>query len=270
MWLDGGAVMGLVPRILWEPIVGPENIDAQHRIPLGLNCLLARRGDDTILIETGIGNKLTGVARDRTYPGDHGHLLESLHSLGVEPSDVTAVVNTHLHGDHCGWNTVRQGDALVPTFPRARYFIDAGEFEAASHPNERTRGAYFAENFAPLAATGQLELVAGEREILPGITFIPAPGHTADHGIIALVSGGETALYTGDLAHHAVQYERYAWTAAFDTLPLVSLETKKHLMERAMRENAMLISSHNEFPGAGRLVEREGRRTFLPMALASK
>jgi glyoxylase-like metal-dependent hydrolase (beta-lactamase superfamily II) len=260
--LDGGAVFGLIPRVMWEPIIGRDQIDNEYRIPMALNCLLVRRGDDVLLIETGMGNKHGPQVREKIFPGDYGYLLESLSRLGLAPEDVTAVANTHLHADHCGWNTVRRGDQVVPTFPRARYFIAAGEYEAAMHPNERTRGTYFAENFEPLATTGQLELVDGEREILPGVQFVPAPGHTADHAVLVMSSGGETAIYTGDLAHHAVQFERPAWVAAFDVLPLVSLETKKAMAARAIREKALLISTHNAYPGTGYLVEREGRRVF--------
>lgn len=264
MRLDGGAVFGLVPRIMWEPAVGPENVDAEYRIPLSLNCMVVRREHEVLLVETGLGNKLTGPARERFYPGEYGHLLDSLASLDLAPGDITAVANTHLHADHCGWNTVRDGERVVPTFPRARYYVAAGEYKAATHPNERTRGTYFAENFAPLAESGQLELVDGERPLLPGVTFVPAPGHTADHAMVVVSSGGETAIFTGDLAHHASQFERPAWIAAFDTLPLVSLETKKRVVERAIRDNALLISAHNEFPGAGRMMEREGRRAWIP------
>ena len=263
MRLDAGAVMGVIPRVMWEPIVGRENIDAEHRMELGLNCMLDRRGDDVLLVDTGLGNKLEGAVRERMFPGDHGYLLSRLGELGLTPNDVTAVANTHLHADHCGWNTVRSGDALVPTFPRARYFMEAGEFAAASNPNERTKGTYFAENFQPLADSGQLELLDGERQILPGVHFISTPGHTADHASIVLSSGGETAIFMGDLVHHAVQIERPAWIPAFDILPLLSLETKKRLMERAIRERALLISPHNLYPGVGRLIEKDGRRTFV-------
>lgn len=259
--LDAGAVFGLIPRLMWEPVVGRAQMDADYRIPLGLNCVVVRRGSDVLLIETGMGVKHSDA---RAFPGDYGHLLASLARLGLEPGDVTAVVNTHLHADHCGWNLSLKEGALVPTFPRARYYIQKGEWEVASHPNERTRGTYFADNFAPLAATSQLELVEGEREILRGVHFLPAPGHTADHAVLVLASGGETAIYTGDLVHHAVQAERLAWIAAFDVLPLVSLETKRGLLARAIREKALLISAHNAFPGAGRLTEVDGRRTFIP------
>ncbi|GBD23418.1 putative quorum-quenching lactonase YtnP [bacterium HR29] len=264
MRLDGGAVFGIVPRVLWEPVVGPENVDSQHRVPLGLNCMLVRRGEHLLLVETGLGNKLEGAMREKVFPGDYGYLIERLAALGVRPEDVTAVANTHLHADHCGWNTVRRGNDLVPTFPRARYYVQRGEFEVAMHPNERTRATYLAENFEPLVRTGQLELVEGEAEIIPGVRFLPTPGHTADHASIVLSSRGETAIYTGDLVHHQVQLERPAWIAAFDILPLVSLETKKRLAERAVRERALLICVHNAFPGVGRLVERDGVRRFVP------
>lgn len=264
MRLDGGAVMGLIPRVMWEPIIGRENIDADYRIPLGLNCMVVRRGADVLLVETGMGDKHGAQVREKVFPGDYGYLLKGLAKLGLKLEDVTAVANTHLHADHCGWNTVRREEGLEATFPHARYFVAAGEYDAAMHPNDRTKGTYFAENFEPLARSGQLELVEGERQILPGVTMVPAPGHTEDHALIALTSGGETVLFTGDLAHHAVQYERPAWIAAFDILPLVSLETKKRLAERAVRENALLVSVHNEFPGAGRLREVDGRRTFVP------
>lgn len=261
--LDGGAVFGLIPRVMWEPVIGRENIDDEYRIPLGLNCMVVRSGDDVLLADTGFGNKLSGAIRERAFPGDYGHLLDELAGIGIQPGDVTAVANTHLHADHCGWNTIRRGGLLVPTFPNARYYIQAGELEVARHPNERTRGTYFAENFEPLVDSGQLELIDGEREVIPGVSFLPTPGHTADHASILLSSGGETGIYTGDLVHHAVQAERPAWIAAFDILPLVTLETKKAFAARAIRDNALLICVHNAFPGVGRLTERDGRRTFV-------
>lgn len=262
--LDAGAVMGLIPRVMWEPILGPENIDREHRMRLGLNCMVVRSGEHVLVVDTGMGNKLSGAVRERSFPGEYGTLLDGLASLGLSAADVTAVANTHLHADHCGWNTVKNPDGeLAPTFPNARYFIQAGEYEVARHPNERTRGTYFAENFEPLEAAGQLNLVEGETEIIPGVTFWATPGHTADHASIAMYSAAETAIYTGDLVHHAVQVERPAWIAAFDVLPLISLESKKKLAERALRENALLICVHNPFPGVGRLTERDGRRTFV-------
>ncbi|MCZ2110165.1 MAG: MBL fold metallo-hydrolase [Dehalococcoidia bacterium] len=154
--------------------------------------------------------------------------------------------------------------SVIPTFPNARYFVQRGEYEAATHTNERTRGTYFAENFEPVKAAGLLDLVEGETEIISGARFLPTPGHTADHASILLQSNGETGIYTGDLVHHAVQAERPVWIAAFDVLPLVTLETKKTFVERAIRERALLISVHSAFPGVGRLTEQGGKRTFVP------
>ncbi|MGE0601358.1 MAG: MBL fold metallo-hydrolase [Dehalococcoidia bacterium] len=264
MKLDAGAVMGLIPRVMWEPIIGKENIDAEHRMKLSLNCMVVRSGEDVLLVDTGLGNKLESAVRERSYPGEYGLLLEGLAAIGMRPEDITVVANTHLHADHCGWNTIKdeQGN-LKPTFPNARYYIQKGEFEAASHPNERTRGTYFAENFEPLVKSGQLELVEGEVEMMAGARFWATPGHTQDHASIALTSQGQTALYTGDLVHHAVQVERPAWIAAFDVLPLMSLESKKKLAERAINDNALLICVHNPFPGVGRLTETGGRRKFI-------
>jgi len=262
--LDAGAVMGLIPRVMWEPVIGRENLDAEHRMKLSLNCMVVRSGKEILLVDTGIGNKLEGAVRDRAFPGEHGLLMKGLESIGLTPEDITVVANTHLHADHCGWNTVRGDDGVLrATFPNARYFIQKGEFEVASHPNDRTKGTYFAENFEPLVDSGQLNLVDGEVELMPGARFWATPGHTQDHASIALTSEGQTALYTGDLVHHAVQVERPAWIAAFDILPLMSLESKKKLAERALRENALLICVHNPFPGAGRLTESGGRRKFV-------
>ena len=262
--LDAGAVMGLIPRVMWEPVIGRENLDAEHRMKLSLNCMVVRSGKEILLVDTGIGNKLEGAVRDRAFPGEHGLLMKGLESIGLTPEDITVVANTHLHADHCGWNTVRGDDGVLrATFPNARYFIQKGEFEVASHPNDRTKGTYFAENFEPLVDSGQLNLVEGEVELMPGARFWATPGHTQDHASIALTSEGQTALYTGDLVHHAVQVERPAWIAAFDILPLMSLESKKKLAERALRENALLICVHNPFPGAGRLTESGGRRKFV-------
>jgi glyoxylase-like metal-dependent hydrolase (beta-lactamase superfamily II) len=267
--LDAGAVFGVVPRPMWEPMV--DDLDEHHRTSLGLNCLLLESDGKTILIETGVGDKdRKGWAAS---PLAEGNLLSDLAAQGLRPEDVDIVVNTHLHADHCGWNTrflsadrASQDEKLVPTFPRARYFIQRGEWEAARHPNERTRATYLAENLTPLEERGLLELVEGETTVTPEVTIIPSPGHTEHHASVVITSGDEVALYVGDIAQHRVQLERTAWVSAFDVLPLVSLETKRRLMERAVQENALVISVHLPFPGAGRMtVTPEGRRRWQPL-----
>ena len=259
---DAGSVFGMVPRVLWEPLAGPP--DAQNRIPLGLNCLLVRDGRRTVLVETGVGDKIPPDRRARIYPGDYGHLLANLGALGVRPPDIDVVVNTHLHFDHCGWNTSLVHGATIPTFPNARYLIQRGEWEAASHPNERTRAAYLEENLGPLRDTDQLELVEGEAGISESIRFLPTPGHTADHAAVVISSQGETALYLGDLVQHQLQIDRPAWLAAMDILPLVNLETKKRIIEEAVATGALLLTTHAPYPGAGRLRDEDGRPRYRP------
>jgi glyoxylase-like metal-dependent hydrolase (beta-lactamase superfamily II) len=261
---DAGAVFGLVPRMMWERAAGPP-LDAQYRMPLGLNCVLVRSAAKTVLIETGVGDK-EGHRRQAT-PAVDGNLLRELSAVGVEPGAIDIVINTHLHADHCGWNTHRLDDSrLAPTFPNARYLIERGEWEAATQPNERTRATYLAENLLPLEEAGVLDLIEGERAVTPEITIVPTPGHTEDHAAVVLTSAGETAIYVGDMVQHQVQLERTAWVSAFDILPLVSMETKKRVVERAIRERALIVSVHSPFPGLGRLsLGDDGRKHWEPI-----
>jgi glyoxylase-like metal-dependent hydrolase (beta-lactamase superfamily II) len=186
-----------------------------------------------------------------------GNLMVELDGLGVRPEEIDIVINTHLHADHCGWNTRYEGDSLVPTFPKADYLIMREEWEAAIAPNERTRATYLAENLLPLEEYGRLTLIDGETEVTDEVTIVPTPGHTAGHASVVLTSGGETAVYIGDIAQTAVQLERTAWVASFDILPLVSMETKKALLERAIAEGWLIISVHTPFPGLGRITRSE-------------
>ena len=259
---DAGAVFGLVPRLMWERVAGP--LDDQHRMSLGLNSLLVRSHDKLVLIETGVGDKESG--RRQATPAKEGNLLSELAALGVRPEEIDVVVNTHLHADHCGWNTRRLEDGrLTPTFPRARYLIQRGEWEAAIHPNERTRATYLEENLLPLEEAGVLELIEGELAVTPEVTIVPTPGHTEDHAAVVLTSGGETAIYIGDVVQHSEQLKRTAWVSAFDLLPLVSMETKKRIVERAIREQALIVSVHCPFPGLGHLtLGEDGRRHWEP------
>jgi len=260
LWIDGGAVFGLVPKPLWQRMAA--EVNEQNEVPLGLNCLLVRSNGQTILIDSGLGLKLDD-RRKTFYHGDYGHLIRNLAKNGVRPPDIDIVINTHLHVDHCGWNTAMVHGRPVPTFPRARYYVQRGEYEIALHPNERTSAAYMTENVTPLLESGQLELIEGEYQITPEIRFLPAPGHTAAHACVAIVSGGERALYCGDLVHHTAQLERAAWIPAVDNFPLMSLETKKRLVEEMLRENALVIITHAPFPGAGRLTRADNRTKWI-------
>jgi glyoxylase-like metal-dependent hydrolase (beta-lactamase superfamily II) len=257
---DAGAVFGVVPRVMWERL-GIE-LNARHQMGIALNSLLVRSQGKTVLVETGVGDKER--VRGQSSPLADANLLDELRAVSVEPEEIDVVINTHLHADHCGWNT-RQGPdgAWVPTFPRARYLIQRGEWEAATHPNERTRATYLPENILPLEAAGQLELIDGETQVTDEITVIETPGHTADHASIVLTSGNERAIYIGDMIQHPVQLERAAWVSSFDVFPLQAMETKKEVVRRAIVDHELVVAVHCPFPGLGYMSETEdGKRRW--------
>ena len=259
IWLDAGAVFGLVPKIMWQRVTGETN--ELNQIPLALNCLLLESDGKTVLIETGQGNKDFEQTRRRGWEPDHGKLIEDLARNGVRPADVDIVINTHLHNDHTGWNTVENADGeLAVTFPNARYYIQRGEWEDAMHPNERTRATYLPENLLPVEAAGQIEFIDGETQVTSDITVIETPGHTAEHASVVIANGGESAVYLGDMIQHQVQLERVAWLSAFDVLPLINLETKKRLIADAIKNRSLLVAVHNPFPGVGRMSAGERGR----------
>ena len=253
---DAGAVFGLVPRIMWQRYAG--ELDEQYRMGLGLNSLLIRADRKLILVDTGCGDKDSKSA-GAVSTAESGRLIENLAAAGVKPDEIDVVVNTHLHFDHCGGDTAIADGKLAPTFSKARYVIQAGEWEAATHSNERTRGTYLAENIEPLDDAKQVELVRGEVELAKGVRVVPAPGHTEDHCVVELESEGELAVYVGELAQHPVMLERLVWISSFDVLPLVSLETKRRMLERAEEKRALLISVHAPYPGLGRLLAEDGK-----------
>jgi glyoxylase-like metal-dependent hydrolase (beta-lactamase superfamily II) len=234
-------------------------------MPIALNSLLVRSMGKTILIETGVGEKER--PRGQSTPLSDGSLLEELRAVSIGPEDVDVVINTHLHADHCGWNTREsEGGEWEPTFPRARYLIQRGEWAAATQPNERTRATYLPENLLPVEASGQLELVDGELCVTDEVTIVPTPGHTQEHASVVLASGGETAIYLGDMVQHPAQLERAAWVSSFDILPLVAMETKKRVVERAIRERQLVVSVHCDFPGLGYMTDVDGKRKWQPIA----
>ncbi|HLF71844.1 MAG TPA: MBL fold metallo-hydrolase [Dehalococcoidia bacterium] len=253
-YMDAGATFGIVPRVMWEQYAG--TLDDRHRLSLGLNSLLLRSQGRLILIETGVGDKPGGWRRQAS-PAADGTLLGDLRGLGVALEDIDVVINTHLHADHCGWNTRYEGENLVPTFPNAEYLIMRDEWEAAMAPNERTRATYLAENLMPLEEHGRLRLIDGEYKLTDEVVILPAPGHSAGHAAVALSSRGEKGLYSGDIAQRIVQLERTAWVGAFDILPLVSMETKKTVIDGAIADDALLIVAHAPFPGLGRMTRSE-------------
>ncbi|MFZ1008663.1 MAG: MBL fold metallo-hydrolase [Candidatus Sulfotelmatobacter sp.] len=182
--LDGGAFFGVIPKVMWSRKV---IADEKNYVQAGLNSLLIRTGNKTVLVETGMGNKLS--ERMIKFYGQPAKLLTSLAAEGIAPDDIDIVINTHLHFDHCGWNTVRDKNGkIVPTFPRAKYYAPEGEWQYAQCPSERDAISYISENYNPLVESGQMTLLKGGEEIAPGISVKTFSGHTA-HMQAVIVNG---------------------------------------------------------------------------------
>ena len=253
-WQDAGAHFGLVPRVLWEPIIA---IDDRHRVPMALNCLLVRSAGKTILVDTGLGSKLSDKERDKLGIEHSEGLVEQLRDMDVSREDVDIVINTHLHSDHCGGNTVLNSRGqLQPTFPRAEYWIQRLEWADARYPNERTSRTYLPKNLLPLEEHGQLRLLSGDTPVTQEVRCIVTRGHTRAHQSVVLHSQGKTAIYLGDLAPWKEYIERLGWTPAGDVAPLETIETKRTIRQWALEENALLLFEHDPRITAGYLRQR--------------
>ena len=260
--LDGGGAFGRVPRVLWEKVLAPDHL---NRVPMALNSILLEVGGKRILLETGYGDKLN--AKEMAIFGltrPQGTLLDQLALLGLRPEDIDIVINTHLHGDHAGWNTRHPADdptgEVVPTFPNARYVTQRLEWDEATQPNEMTAPGYPQNNFTPLMTRGVLDLVEGDVQLSPEIRLVATPGHTAGHMSVWIESRGAAALFTGDAALHGSHLERINWVGAVDNFPMTSLATKRKLVEEVMRRQASVVVTHHPFPGLGILVQPAGER----------
>jgi glyoxylase-like metal-dependent hydrolase (beta-lactamase superfamily II) len=248
--LDGGAMFGVVPRPLWERRIAP---DERHRIPLALRSLLVETPDALVLIETGLGNKenekfreIYGVENEAP-PGSGlpDRLHEAIREAGFAAEDVQVVINTHLHFDHAGGNTALDSDGqLRLAFPAARYYVQRGEWDYAHHTNERTQASYLPRNFDPVMEAGRLELLEGDREILPGISVFLTPGHCPWHQSVLVRSEGETLCFLGDVVP-TMAHLPLAWIMGYDVEPLRTLESKRGLLERAVAEEWTLFSTHD-------------------------
>jgi glyoxylase-like metal-dependent hydrolase (beta-lactamase superfamily II) len=263
--LDGGAMFGVVPKPLWERRIPA---DARNRIQLGMRCLVIEHDIGPILIDNGAGNKEDAKFHDIygvVNAGAEGRtrLEDGLRVIGLTPEDIVLMIDTHLHFDHAGGNTVRDASgAIRPTFPNARYVVQEGEYHYATHTNERTAGSYFPHNFVPIAEAGLFDFVNGEKEIVSGIRTLPTPGHTPHHQSILIESAGEQALFIADLSP-TTSHLPLAWIMGYDVEPLVTLETKRRVLGRAAAENWLIIFEHDAKTAWCPIV-RDGKGFGLP------
>lgn len=243
-FLDGGAFFGVVPKTLWSKKAAPDEL---NRLDAGLNSLLIRTGKKNILVETGIGNKLSDkLVQIYKQPAQ---LLDNLHAAGVAPEDIDIVINTHLHFDHCGWNTVRKGDKFVATFPKAKYYVQEKEWEHGRLQLERDAVSYMSPNYDPLLETGQMVLLNGDLELLPGISVKVFPGHTANMQAVIVESGTgsakRTACYISDLIPTSAHID-LTWVMAFDLFPLQTIESRKRYYAQAIPERWLTVFTHDD------------------------
>jgi len=262
--LDGGALFGVVPKVMWSRKV---TADEKNCVTTGLNSLVVRMdgprtGKLTVLIETGMGNKLSD--RMIKFYGQPAQLLDNLAAGGIAPDDVDIVINSHLHFDHCGWNTIRdKSGKIVPTFPRAKYYAPEGEWQYARHPSERDAISFISEHYDPLVESGQMTLLKGGEEIVPGISVQTFPGHTAHMQAVIIRSQGRTACYISDLIP-TIAHIDITWGMSFDLYPLQTIASKKLYYAQSIPEKWLTVFTHDaktpwayvEKDGAGKMVAR--------------
>jgi glyoxylase-like metal-dependent hydrolase (beta-lactamase superfamily II) len=259
--VDGGAMFGVVPRTLWARRAAP---DAENRITLALNCYLVRTPDATLLLDTGVG---PDVARRHAdfYTIERGPgLFGRLAGMGVAPGDIDVVVNSHLHFDHCGGNTLRTPEGTwAPAFPRARYAVQRGEWAQAMHPVERDKPSYLPARLKTLEGSGRLELLDGDAPLAPGVEAVVVGGHTAAHMGVRVSSGGHVFFFLADAVPTAAHID-LPYIMSYDLYPVETFDNKKSLLDRAVAEGWALGFSHELRCPFGTL-RRDGRTTvFVP------
>lgn len=232
--------------------------DERGLMPMAVTCFLVRSAGTNILVDTGLGG--------RRRPGfPQGHLPEAMQAAGLEPGDIDLVVNTHLHIDHVGWNTVEDeaGKSSI-FFPKARWIIQQTEWDYWMQPQftAEPANAHLVECVAPLMEAGRVELVSGEQPLDQHISFLPSPGHTPGHVAIGIYSQGERGVVIGDASHHPAQLDHPDWSPAFDTDPILSAKTRDQLFDAAIADGRLWLAGHWQHPGIGRIVRLEGKRVF--------
>lgn len=257
--LDGGAMFGVVPKPLWEKL---QPADERNRIRMAANCLLATCGPHRVLIDTGYGGKLSPRERDINAAEEGEPLLTSLRAAGIEAQEITAVVLTHLHFDHSGGATrFEELDRVVPTFPRATYYVQRTEWQVANSGAPEFAAGYDTQNFLALEEAQQLQLLDGACELLPGLSVLPTPYHTPGHQSVLFSSAGQRAIYLADLCPMRAHLRRL-WCMAYDLFPLETRRHKPEVLGRAADERWLVMWCHDPDVAAGYLA-RDPKQEFV-------
>jgi glyoxylase-like metal-dependent hydrolase (beta-lactamase superfamily II) len=262
--LDGGAMFGTVPKVLWEKT---NPADEHNRIEMEARALLLDGGPGKrILIDCGIGGdfvakygeKLGQKFAEMYSVSAESSVEKSLNAHGLTTKDIDHVILTHLHFDHCGGATKFDGAKLVPTFENAQYYVQRENYETAMKPNIREKASYYSANFEPLREAGVLQFLEGRVDnLLPGISVLTTNGHTHMQQVVKVSLGGDTLLYCGDLIPTS-SHVRLAWVMGYDLEPLTLIEEKRELLTQAARENWTLFFEHDPYADAARVEEAKG------------
>jgi glyoxylase-like metal-dependent hydrolase (beta-lactamase superfamily II) len=256
---DAGALFGPVPRILWDRLVTDE-IDADHRLLQALNCLLVEMPGGRVLIETGIGERVTDKVREmRRYEGKP--IVSAMETAGFEPGSVDLVVMSHLHFDHAGGLLRADGSKA---FPRAGIVAQRAEWEIALDDNSRIVASYDQPELRLVREWGSEGEVEGEVELLPGVSVVRTGGHSKGHQAILVRGERETIAFFGDLGMRPWSANP-RWVTAFDDFPLDSVEVKGELFARAADEGWLVVLSHEPVTPIGRLAADRDRFRFDPL-----
>jgi len=250
-------MFGVVPKVLWQR---KKPADERNRVQMTVNCLLIESGSDLVLVDTGLGDKGDEKFRDQFgFETDAVRLPEAIAGAGYELSDITHVLLTHLHFDHCGWNTCRAGqsDRWVPTFPKVTYWLSRGEVEHGRSQNLRDRASYDGRNWVPLFEAGVVELFEESAVPVAGIRAQRARGHNADMCLVLLDGGTEKGVFWADLVPTTAHLP-YAWVMGYDLYPLETVANKQLWLPRAHEEGWFCFFEHDSEIPCARLVSRSG------------
>lgn len=241
----------MVPAPLWQKYLRP---DEHNRVPMDLNSMLVISEGKKIIIDAGLGDKLSKkTIRQWGLEWPEGTLIENIKKLGVTPEDIDIVIDTHLHADHCGGNTVIKEGDIIPTFPNAEYFVQRIEFAEARLPNVRTHATYLTENYVPIWTMDKLRLLHGDTQITKHVRCVVTRGHTRAHQSIIIEGEDNPIMFISDLASFAIQLARHAWVTAYDVEPLETIATKEIWRDWGLENKALFIFQHDPKTRAGKI-----------------
>lgn len=249
-------MFGVVPKTLWSKHQAPDEL---NRVEAGLNCYVVEDGESRILIETGIGVRHDSVTRERIGMPDPPGLVEVLAEHGFEADSIDLVINTHLHWDHVGGNTLGEGDRVVPAFPNARYVTQAGELEHARERHPRDAVSYRSINYEPLVATGTMQLLdKPSTEVHGGVYVDVARGHNRDMMVVRVDSDGESYIHLADLAPFSAQVTP-TWVSGFDLFPLDTIASKTAILRRCADRGTWCSFGHDPKVAFAKIAVEEGK-----------